>query len=72
MLDARLRHLPEKLPRVGGKRFHIAPLTFGIKSVHRERRLPAAARPAEYVHFVAMDLDVDVLQIVLGRSANGD
>ena len=72
VFDPRLGHLAEKLPSVTRQRFDVPPLSFGIERVHRERTLAAAARPAEDAHLVARDRQVDVLQVVLSGTADGD
>ena len=65
MLDLRLRHLAEELPGVGGQRLDVPPLALGVERVHGQRRLAAAAGPAEDRHLVAGDVEVDPLQVVL-------
>ena len=37
LLDIRLLHLVEELPRVRAQRLHVAPLPFGIERIERER-----------------------------------
>ena len=72
MLHARLGHLPKKLPRIRAELFHIATLSLGIERVHRQGAFAAAAGTAEDTHAIAWNLDVDTLQIMLCRAANGD
>ena len=72
MIDVRLLHHLEKLPRIGGERFHIAALALGIDGVERERRLARARQAGEHHELVARDREVDVLEIVLARAAHRD
>ena len=70
--DSRLRHLPQKLTSVRRQTFDISPLSFGVQRIHRERRLAAAARPAEDAHLFARHFKIDALQIVLTRTGDAD
>ena len=36
VINIRLLHNREKLPRIGGQRFHITTLAFGIKRIKRQ------------------------------------
>ena len=42
--DARLGELVEELPGIRGQRLDVAPLSFRVDRVERERRLAGAAR----------------------------
>ena len=65
-------HLIQKLPRIGRKRLHVAPLALGVDGVERERRFPGSAQPRDHREGIARNLDVDVLQIVLACAMHGD
>ena len=72
LFDLRLGHLAKELPGVRGKRFDVSPLAFGVQRVHGERCFTAAAGAAEHADAIVRHVDVDVLQVVLAGSANGD
>jgi hypothetical protein len=72
LVEVRLLHHLQKLPRIGGETFHIAALALGIDGVERERGFARARKPGEHHQPVARDLDVDVLEIVLARAADRD
>jgi len=40
VVDVRLLHLLEELPRIGRQALDVAPLTFGVKRVESQARLP--------------------------------
>ena len=42
LVDVRLLKLPQKLPRIGGEGFHVAPLSRGIEGVEGQAGLPGA------------------------------
>lgn len=50
----------EKLPCIGGKRFHIAPLAFGIKRVESQGRLSGTGRSRYHDELVSRNINVDV------------
>ena len=71
-VDVGLLHPLEELPRVGGQRFDVAALPFGVDRVERQRRL---ARPADARHDhqrTRRQRQVDVLEIVGPRAADDD
>ena len=72
LVDVRLLHHLEELPRVGRERLHIAALAFGIDRVEGERGFARARQAGEHDQLVARNGDVDVLEIVLARAADGD
>ena len=72
LVDIRLLHHLEELPRIGRQAFDIAPLALGIDRVEGERRLARSRKAREDDELVARDRQVDVLQIVLARAAHGD
>ncbi len=61
VIDIRLLHALKKLPRIRRQRLDIAPLTFGIHRVERQRRLPRPANAGNHGDGVVRDLDADVL-----------
>ncbi len=71
-VDIRLAHLFEELPGIGGQRFDVPPLPFGVDGVEGERGLARPAQAGDDDELVARDLDVDVLKIVLPRALDDD
>src|SRR6187401_2536276 len=72
MVDIRLFHLAEKLAGIGGKRLDVAPLTLGEDGVEGKRRFPRARKTGDDDEFIAGNVYVDILEIVLPRAANRD
>ena len=72
MFDFRFLHPVEKLTRIGGKAFHIAPLSFRIKSVERKRGFSGTAESGDDRQTVAGNPDVNIFQIVLGSTSDDD
>jgi hypothetical protein len=72
MLDVGLLHHLEELPRVGGQALDVAPLALGVDRVERQARLARAGEPGDHDQRVARQIDVDPLEIVLARAADGD
>ncbi len=72
VLELRLLHLADELPGVRAEALDVPPLPFGVDRVHRQRALARAGQAAADGHLVAGDLDVDALQVVLPRAADGD
>ena len=60
-----LLHLAEKLARVGGERFNVASLSFGVEGVEGQRGLAGAGDSGQHRQLFFGDLDVDVLEVVL-------
>ena len=72
MVDVRLLHHVEELPRIGRQRLDIAPLALGIDGVEGERGLAGAREPGDDDELLARQIERDVLEIVLARAADGD
>ena len=66
-----LHHLQE-LAGIGRQRFHIAALAFGIDGVERQARLAGTGKSGQHGQGVTRNLDVDILEIVLARAADGN
>jgi hypothetical protein len=60
------------LPGVGGQRFDVAPLTFGVDGVEGERRLARAGETGEDHELVPGNLEVYGLEVVLASAADDD
>ena len=71
-IHVRLFHLPQKLTRVGGKRFDVAPLPLGVERVERQRGFAAAGKAGEDDELVARQGQVKALEVVLANAADDD
>ena len=71
-VDVGALHLVEELAGVGGEGFDVAALAFGVDGVEGERGFAGAGEAGDDGEGVARDADVDVAQVVLARSADGD
>ena len=65
IVDVRLFHQLEELPRVGREGLDVSPLPFRVDRIEGEGRLARAARPGDDGHLVSRQLYVDVLEVVL-------
>ncbi len=72
LVDVRLLHHLEELAGVGGEALDIAALALGIDGVEGERRLARARQAGEHDQPVARQVEVDVLEVVFPRPADGD
>ena len=72
VVDVRLIHLPEKLPRIGGERLDVAPLPLGKDGVEGQAALPRTGEPGDDDQFIARDDDIDILEVMLARTAHDD
>ena len=72
LVDVRLLHHFQKLPGVGGQALDIAALAFRIDGVEGERGFAGAGQPGEHHQAVARNIEIDILEIVLARAADGD
>ena len=72
LVDVRLLHHLEELARIGRQALDIAALALGIDRVEGERRFARARQAGHHDQRVARQVEVDVLQIVLARAANGN
>ena len=65
-------HAIEELARVGAERLDVAALALGVQRVEDQARLARAARPGDDRHLAGADVEVEVLQVVLARTADAD
>ena len=72
LVDVRLLHHLQELPRVSRQAFDIAALALGIDGVEGERGFARAGQAGEHHELVARDVEIDVFEIVLARAADGD
>jgi hypothetical protein len=72
LIDVRLLHHLQELPRVSGETLDIAALALGIDGVEGERALAGAGKAGKDHQFVARQVEVDVLEVMLARAADGN
>ena len=72
MLDIGLLHHLEELARVGREELHVAALSLGVDGVEGEGRLARAREAGDDRQALARDVDVDALEVVLARTADGN
>ena len=72
LVDVGLFHALQKLARVGGERFDVAPLALGVDGVEGERRLARARDAGDHGQLVVRDRERDVLEVVDPGAAHGD
>ena len=72
IVDIRLLHLPQELPRVGGQRLHVAALPLGINGIESQRTLSGAGQPGHDHQLIARDIEADILEIMLPCPADAD
>jgi hypothetical protein len=72
LVDVGLLHHLQELARIGRQRLDIAALALGIDGVERQRGFSRARQAREHHELVARNLDVDILEIVLARAADGN
>ena len=71
MIDVGLLHHLEELARIGAQGLDVTPLPLGIDGVEGEARLARARQAGDHRQRLARDIDVDILEIVLARAADG-
>ena len=67
-----LVHAIQKLARVGGEGFHITALAFGKQGVKHQARLARTAGPGHHRELAGADVEVQVFEVMLARTANAD
>ncbi len=71
-VDRRLLHPLQELLGVGGEGLHVAALPLGVDGVEGQRALARPARPRHHDEPAVREVEVDPLQVVLPRVADGD
>ena len=71
LIEIGLLHHFQELPRIGGERFDVAALALGVDGVEGERGFAGAGEAGEHDELVARNFEIDVLEIVLARAADG-
>ena len=72
LVDVRLLHHLQELPRIGRQAFDIAALALGIDGVEGERGFARAGQAGEHHQPVARNVEIDIFEVVLARAADGD
>ena len=72
LVDVRLLHHLQELPRIGRQALDIAALALGIDGVEGERGFAGAGQAGEHHQLVARNVDVDILEVMLARAADRD
>jgi hypothetical protein len=72
LVDIRLLHLTQELPRVGAERLDVAALPLRVDRVEGEAALAASRQPGDHDQPVARHLHVEVFEVVLARAAHDD
>src|SRR5690606_4886519 len=72
VVDVRLLHHAEELPRIGRQGLDVAPLSFRVDGVARQRRLAGPGQAGAHDQLVARQVEVDVLEVVCPRAADLD
>jgi hypothetical protein len=70
VVDIGLLHHLEELPRIGRQALDIAALALGIDGVESQRRFSGARQPREDDQRIPGDRQIDVLEVVLARTAH--
>ena len=66
-------HDAEELAGVGGERFDVPPLAFGVqRKSSRERLFPGAGDPGNHHELVPGDRDADIFEVVLAGTFDDD
>ena len=72
LVDRRLVHAVQKLARIRAEGFHVAALALGVQRVKHQAGFPRPTGPGDHGQFTRADVQIEVLEIVLSRSANAD
>ena len=72
MVDVRLLHHLQELPRVGRERLDVAALALRVDRVEGERRLAGAREPGDADEAVPRQTDGDVLEVVLAGAVDDE
>ena len=72
LVDVRLLHHLQELPRIGRQALDVAALALGVDGIEGERGFARAGQPGEHHELVARDIEVDILEVVLAGAADRD
>ena len=71
-IDLWLVHSIEELPRIGGKRFDVPPLTFSKKRVKGQGAFSRSAQACKDDEFAHRQIQIEVFQVVMPHTAQTD
>ena len=71
-IDVRLFDALQELPRVGGERFDVSPLAFGVDGVESQAGFAGAGDAGDHGDGVVGNVEADVFEIVYTRARNDD
>ena len=71
-IDVGLVHLAQELAGVGGEGFDVAALALGVDRVEGQGRLPRARETGEDDQLVPGQVEGDIAEVVLARTANDE
>lgn len=71
-IDAGFIHPIEELTGVGGERFDVASLAFGVEGIEGEGRFTGAAEAGDHDEVVGGEVEVEALEVVLAGAAEAD
>ena len=72
LVHRRLVHTVQKLPGVSGERLDVTALPFGEQGIENQAGLARPAGAGDHRQFAGADVEVEVLEVVLARSADAD
>ena len=70
LVDVRLLHHLQELPRVSRQALDVAALALGIDGVEGKRGFAGAGQPGEHHELVAGNVEIDILEVVLAGAAD--
>ena len=70
LVDVRLLHHLQELPRVSRQALDVAALALGIDGVEGKRGFAGAGQPGEHHKLVAGNIEIDILEVVLAGAAD--
>src|SRR5690606_9249289 len=72
LIDLWLLHQAQELPSVRAERLDVSALALGVDRIEGQAALARSRYTGDDDELVAGDLDVDVLEVVLARTAHDD
>ena len=70
LVDVRLLHHLQELPRVSRQALDVAALALGIDGVEGERGFAGAGQPGEHDELVARNVEINIFEVVLAGAAD--
>ncbi len=72
LVDSRLIHAVQKLARIGTEGLHVAALAFGKQGVEHQAGLARSAWAGDHGQLTGADVQIEIFEVVLARTANAD